>query len=363
MINTKAPVCVPENAKFYCLLGKGTGLDLHNFMHLGYVDENGEQKTLLEIGKYYDFGLKCGEQNWLASFLFSKVGSVIKNENKMLRKQCDENISKDISYSAYEITRDQYLHFLGILRSIDQEQTETLLYHHKLLAEEAQRNASQAPSFEEMARQYYFKRLFAYQPTGENEFSYLPVSNWTFKERHTQSERSSQYLSIKCTCRHSVLDFFEDIRTEGGYGYLKPRLSSSFFLPFSCKTALQAGKYTKPLILLPQPPEAYSLSESQIKVATRLYKRMEILLEKDFDHPNTREKIDLLKGLYQDLIKDCSPKDDFLSAIVAHYNQSNNKKIISKHRGLHFPFFHHTKTKQMFERFVKDYESRINLKS
>lgn len=80
---------------------------------------------------------------------------------------------------------------------------------------------------------------------------------------------------------------------------------------------------------------------------------MEILLEKNFDHPNTQEKFELLKKLYQELTQNCPPADDFLSILAEHYSLSKNKAIISQHRGLHFPFFHKTKTEQMFEAFSK----------
>ncbi|MDF1684970.1 MAG: hypothetical protein P1U36_10005 [Legionellaceae bacterium] len=237
-IDTTQPITIPEDARFYCLLGKGK--DVHNFLHLGYVDNSDNYRPLLEIGKYYDLGLKNKEKgHWLFHFIFSKLGAVIKSEHKLIRSDCDESWSKDISYSAYEITREQYLHFLEILRAINQEQMQSFCQQYdNFKTAEVLKKTSNIPTVKDYEKKYKAQRIFAYQPDQDdkNKFIYNYMPDVHSKALTAEAIQNTQVLSISHTCRHTVLSFLSEVRKKGQEKSLPAHISSQFFVPYSCKT-------------------------------------------------------------------------------------------------------------------------------
>jgi hypothetical protein len=123
---------------------------------------------------------------------------------------------------------------------------------------------------------------------------------------------------------------------------------------------MQSGKYTSPLYLLPLPPSPEQFDNKQQELLLTIYKRMESLLLRNYNHPNTRQKFDLLNNLYQKMVLN-SPKTkenkaakiNFLELIVNHSCSQKAQSIINQHRGLYWPFFHSTKTSVMFNNFKK----------
>ena len=116
-INTINEIKIPNNAQFYCLVGKTSGLSFHSFFQMGYIDQDNNAHPLVEVGKSNDGGLMYGDTgvNARMNSIFSHTGSIIKNEKRMLRKFCFTDLFFDINYSANKISRDQYLSFITLL--------------------------------------------------------------------------------------------------------------------------------------------------------------------------------------------------------------------------------------------------------
>ena len=118
------------------------------------------------------------------------------------------------------------------------------------------------------------------------------------------------------------------------------------------------GTFNQPLYILPQPPTAFSCNDLERRQLFQLYQRMQTLLQCGFYHPQTRAKFEALKSLYQNLTANQSANIDFLETIVAFARDDANKVLIEQHRSWHFPFFHKTKTAEMFDDFEQQLAER-----
>lgn len=356
IINTIKPLIIPAKSKFYCLIGQLSGLDIHTFFQMGYLDINNNAHPLVELGKVSDGGLKYSDDGLrsISNALFSATGSFIKNEKRLLRQTCFTDLSFDMNYSAYKINNSQYLNFLSLLKQIE-------LSNIKFFTEHANDINLTKPH-----KEIIDKRLFAYIPVGDNEYQYKHILDWDsgFNPTETSTENRQQIvnrtsdLSFNNTCRHTSIDFLDYIlnaKTNNQFN----NVPAFFITGMSCSTTMNSGAYTSKLYLLPLPPSAYELNSSQSKTLNSLFNRMEVLLQKDFGHPNTRQKFNLLNALYENLVSDLKPELCFLSIIVKHSLKPAHKEIIDTHRGWHWPLFHQTKTHQMFEQFQND----LNMKN
>jgi hypothetical protein len=351
-ISTVKPLIIPSNSSFYCLIGTLSGANIHTFFQMGYVDEDNKSHPLLEIGKVPDEGLKYndGTIKAVANALFSKTGAVIKNEKRLLRESCFTDLSFEMSYSAYKINSEHYFYFLNLLKQIE-------ISNIKFFNEQAHN-----PAIIEEHNNILEERLFAYIPTGNNnEYIYDSILCWEdnfnltediTKKRQNLVGKASE-LSINNTCRHTGIDFLYYILDSNTYGPFN-NVPAFFMKGMPCSTTMNSGGYTSNLYLLPLPPNTYILTSSQSKTLEPLYRRMEILLQKDFDHPNTRQKFNLLNSIYENLVSDLKPEVCFLSILVEHSLKPENKEVIDTHRGWHWPLFHQTKTHQMFEQFQRE---------
>lgn len=357
-IDTTQEHHIPYDTKFYCLIGKKNGLmNGHTFFHMGFVNSDGHAIPLLEIGKISDLGARQNESipNILCNALFSHTGAIIHNEYHLLRRDCWINMTFDINYVAFEVTLNQYLYFLGILKEIDQQQVQLC---DELANQLMQQNLSEQKLAEEKQKIYQtvfpHGRLRAYQPYFDtNIFHYEVIEAWENQNNLFYNPALIvQALSLSCanTCRHTGIDFLTEVLGHNIQSNSQ-LLPSQYFMPFHCQTTIQSARYHDKLYLLPLPPNGFDLSGGDQQIMQTLHQRMESLLQQHFFHPNTHEKFELMKNIYTELATDKSANVNFLEVIVAHAKLQKNVEVIQQHRSWHWPFFHQTKTQDMFERF------------
>ncbi len=373
--NTLAEVEVPAKASFYCLIGKKVGLDVHTFFHMGFIDASGEAVPLLEVGKVGDLGLRFQDKAFgiLCNALFSKTGALIRNEQHLLRKRCHSDLSFDITYSAYQVTRRQYLYFLGLLKDINRQQLDFFESEmDKLIEKEGGLGIYESHEYRAKFYNLFFPygQLNAFQPIKDSQrFQCKEIALWdtgpSFDQGiiNSQSLRASeqaQSLSYSNTCRHTGVDFLMAV-LGGNHSLYPPAVSTNFINQLPCFTSMKDGRYTNNLYLLPLPPSAYGLENEQHKILSTVYLRMETMLLKNSLHANTQPKFKVLQTMYEQLLDKREAKVNFLDVIAKHAQQEKNQQIIGQHRGWHWPFFHSTRTNDMFELFNNERKTQYNL--
>lgn len=358
--NTSLEIELQKDARFFCLIGKQDGLaGIHTFFHMGAIDNTGAATPLLEIGKVGDKGTRFNENisNIYCHAAFGKTGAIIRNESHLIRQDCNTELSININYTAFEVTRTQYLYFLGILKQINHQQRDLLeLSLDKATIEHSITSLEQLADYRALLSEALFPNgeLSAYQPIdGTDRYSYRPISEWQTQANGTlfnQALKQCNSLSFFNTCRHTGIDLL-NIVLNNFEDPISTLISSNYLMPFPCRTTLNAGKYTTPLYLMPIPPNNLTLAPLEKKIMLTLYHRMEGLLAKNYQHASTRDKFDLLKNIYGKLAKDKPQPINFLETLVEYGQQTANKAVINQHRGFHWPFFHTTKTSDMFNSF------------
>lgn len=381
-INTTTSLKVPKQAQFYCLIAKKSGINAHTFFHMGFVNDQNQSQPLLEIGKVLDGGLRYNDQflGVLTNALFSQTGALIRNENNLLLKDCYIDIKHDINYSAYSVTKVQYLYFLGLLKQVDAEQRQLFQKNiDKIIAKEIQygyvsnETLSIQKCQQKLLRQLYRRNFIkAFMPVdNDGNYQYQEIAQWqnqtetlelNLKQQHNKLIHDAQHLSLTNNCRHTGLDFLNAI-FNNDFDKYNQNVSKCFLSAMPCLTSMQAGKYNSQLYLLPLPPISYQLDKNQYKILAKVYKRMERLLQHNYHHPNTRKKFDLLNKAYLEMVGSQNSEINFLQIIVNYSRQQSAKNIIDQHRGLHWPFFHSTKTKEMFNDFENQLQRNIRTNS
>ena len=358
--DTSLEIELSKDARFFFLLGRQDGLTgIHTFFHMGAIDKTGAATPLLEIGKVGDRGIRFNENisNIYCHAAFGKTGAIIRNEGHLIRQDCNTDLSININYTAFEVTKTQYLFFLGILKQINQQQRD-LLGHSldKATIKHSIHSPEQLANYQALFNKALFPNgeLSAYQPIdGTDRYSYRPISQWQTPSngyRFKQTINQCNSLSFFNTCRHTGIDLL-NIVLDSFESPASTLISSSYLMPFPCRTTLKAGKYITPLYLMPMPPNSLALAPIEKKIMLTLYHRMEGLLAQNNAHPATRKKFDLLKNIYIDLTKDKASTLNFLETLVEYGQQTENKALINQHRGFHWPFFHTTRTSDMFDSF------------
>jgi len=247
---------VDKKSEFFIALGK-TGI--HSFVMLG-VMQAGEPKLLARVGKTNsvdkDFGRGC---KMTAKALFSHTDSELHNESLRLWN--------DISYSAYAINYAHYQQFMK-------------------LASLAQGSAE----------------LECYQTVREDDDTYVMSFDSLAKpelanasEREQAIVQRTKNLHVTNTCRNTAIDLVE--YTQGTQ--LSSNVSHTFFRDLPVKAVFNSGKPDRHFYVFPLPPAAHEADHEKMVILTKIYKRMEQLLQKEPYSQNTIEKFEALKTLYQ----------------------------------------------------------------
>lgn len=373
-MDTTLPKEIPADSQFYCLIGMpDSSLNNHSFIHVGYLDRFGRAHPLVEVGKLID----AGEQkpkvdcSLLANIVSNRAQGRVLSENRSLRTDFDHQHDFQLNYSGYEITREQYLHFLGLLKIINKD----LLDRARKLADKAY---AAMPIYEEetefervvkqeILRQQYADRyvIKAFVPVGEgNWYEYLPVSS--YDGHYSQMAKGNEDLSklrkragafaLDNTCRHTSIDLL-DYLLRGDKQSYQNNVSSFFKIGMPCHTRTYMGGYSSNLHLLPLPPTAYDIKDPRVfGILQKLYRRQEQILQEHAEYVVTPAKFEIVKKLYTNIVKDIKPANDVLQAIILFNQNSVNAAYINAHRGFKMPFFEHkTNTRQMMDEFEVQY--------
>lgn len=382
-IDTTVEQIIPPQAQFFCLIGKyDSPTNLHTFVHIGYVDEQGTAHTLLELGKLSDRGLKYKDEGLatLANVLTSHTGAVICSEHHQLQPYCSTQRSFPINYSAYQVTKEQYLYFLSLLKQInlEQEQLFEVQVQQRLQKEiqlgllmdtDSAIEARKKALYRSIFRQY---GLWAFQPDPQTgTYRYKSINEWdgpsyehlphVTKQQGQEIIKRCQSLSLSNTCRHTGLDFLFALLNGDKKAY-QSNVPAWYAKGMSCRTVLSSGGYQTPLIILPAPPSSYQLPKAQKQILYTLYLRMENLLKRNYSHPATIQKYDMLCDLYKNLVSDKMPMLDFLEAIDEYSSAPITSHIIDCERDWFRMWLpaHKTETRQMFKKFHDDLEVEIS---
>ncbi len=202
-------------------------------------------------------------------------------------------------------------------------------------------------------------------PDGEGLYHYQSVLKFDLGdaakliELPIETINQLQHLSIGNTCRHASVTLL-DLILNGDSAAYQATVPNQFFKAMPCLATQNSGSYLEPLIIMPQPPSAYELSQDQHHILAKLYRRMENILKHHYNSPVTEAKFQLLKELYNELISDTEPSaTHFLESICTYHSNDNYRKIINQHRGFHLPFFHQTRTAKLLLSLEKELQQKL----
>ena len=249
-------LAVDKKSEFFIALGK-TGI--HSFVMLG-VMQAGEPKLLARVGKTNrvdkDIESPC---KVTAKALFSHTDSELQNEKLEL--------TNNISYSAYAIN---YAHYQQFIKLTSLAQGSKGLKCYQTVRED---DDTYVMSFDLLA-----------QPELANA-----------SEREQAIVQRTKNLHVTNTCRNTAIDLVE--YTQGTP--LSGNVSHTFFRDLPLSAVFNSGKPDRHFYVLPLPPAAHEADQEKMVILTKIYKRMEQLLQKDPYGQNTIEKFKALKMLYQ----------------------------------------------------------------
>ena len=282
-------LAVDKKSEFFIALGK-TGI--HSFVMLG-VMQAGEPKLLARVGK--TILVDKDPCKVIAKALFGHTDSELENESLKLWD--------NISYAAYAINYAHYQQFIK-LTSLAQgskglkcyqtvrEDDDTYVMSYDLLAQPELANAS---------------------------------------EREQAIVQRTKNLHLTNTCRNTAIDLVE--YTQGTQ--LSGNVSHTFFRDLPLSAVFNSGKPDRHFYVLPLPPAAHEADQEKMVILTKIYKRMEQLLQKDPYGQNTIEKFKALKMLYQQQAG--VPNGNIVEALASIKQwKADHKAVISQLRDQSF---------------------------
>ena len=319
-------ICVNKNsAVFYMAVCMAPP---HSFITLGFQTED-ENIALVDIGKAFPRKNRGKHSEFynILMMLFSELDAMIDNENIFLNGR-EDNVYRRLNYSAYEVSYNNYLEFLSLLKSIN-------------------------------------PNIHAYIPYLEKKdnitFKYASLSDYTPVAIHAAPEvdhlkEKKDKLSYKNNCRHAALDMAHFNLPKNTDTSLS--LPTFYNKPFACNAIVYNAKFIQPLYILPAPPTAFpSLDKDKLIIMMMLYQRMEQIIRLDQDSIDTQQKFAGIRTLYTNETGTISrPLNQLISAIMEW--SSINQTLVDKHRGFHF-FFQSTATRKMIHRIEKEYSNKV----
>jgi hypothetical protein len=249
------PLRINKNTEFFIAVAKKS---IHSFVMLGVI-ENKQPLLLARVGKTNAIDKDADSRCKLT------LKQIVSQAEAQLQSE-PLHLDGHLSYAAYTITYAQYLRFIKLAGLATRVQD-----------------------------------LYCYLPESEDEekinfkLKVIPRSRAT--EKPTEPEKTliqkTHYLSLANTCRNTAIDLIE--YTQG----LTSRISRNFFRELPSRIHFKDGQTQQPFYVFPLPPGAYDVDKRKKLFLTRIYKRMETLLEKDPYGDNTMAKFSALKSLYQ----------------------------------------------------------------
>jgi hypothetical protein len=266
-------VSIDSSTQFFIALAKK---DAHSFIMLGTYTDYKVQHLLCRVGKIFDL-TPIRNGLLLMGSIFTVLFKAVTAETKA--KIENEGVSRThyghqpITYQAYDLSYKQYLEFIRILESMQNESNQFFCY------KPIQTTANSG--------------LLEY--TNLKIFSPRPLSGELFD--------ATNKLSVDNTCRHGAIRLVEEVIQ----GPVSSAVSSNFFTELPCQTYLDYGVPSQevPFYVLPIPPNIYpSLSKEKRNVVVKLYRRMEELLRLEPNSAQTQQKFRCLKELYHQILEE-----------------------------------------------------------
>ena len=330
--------CSKESEFFICIAKQG----IHSFMMLGVV-KDGSPKLLARVGKASDMDPDFS----------SKMKTGLKAIGQgALARLADENYSRNegskavVNYQAYSINFEQTKQFLGLIAKIDNEQHKNpkIAEGIKLVFGETERAKIQCYVPDEKPNED--KVTFKHKKISECEFLTFTGGN------PSELSRGAQQIQASNTCRHTALNMVQAI-----LGFVTD-ISKYFFVSPKHTTTLIAGQINKnTFYILPPPPTAVEgLSNKQVQILNKLYKRMEEIPKSHRGDPETRAKFDALKATYKEIAgKNNLNANDLLASITLH-EEKNGITLFAKRNFLSKLLSLSSSTESMFKAIKKDLE-------
>lgn len=258
----------PTTSQFFIAISKQ---DVHSFIMLGIYDGTTVRQLLCRVGKVMvaepgvDYKSCLTLTSMLANLCFSSNKADLKDE--VTSRPAIGN--KPISYQAYDISYAQYLEFVRMLESLQNEKNK-------------------------------FQCFKPVQQNGDNiDLSLTSDIILTPKATIDGIKKSITNLHLGNTCRHTAIDLVEEVQQAP----VSSMVSSTYFYELPCTTVLKFGQpsTTIPFYVMPVSPAAYpNLGDKQRQVVETIYKRMEQMLLIDPYSPQTQTRFLSLKKLYLD---------------------------------------------------------------
>lgn len=321
------PITVKKTDEFFISLATVRG---HSFVLAG-VNSGGKTHILARVGKVVahpeEFSCKSMVKEGKLVSSATSAESIIADEGIF---HSDRYRSK-ISYSAYSISYDQYLHFIDLVQQLESVENRNLIRCFKPCTDE----------YDEVTLKYQrANTAITDQITRE-------------MERCAKVKSKTTRITINNTCRHSAIDLLNYVRNDAP---LANNVSNQFFRDLPLQTELIVDLNTpffeknknrvnqkylikpsnwKPFYILPPPPPLDLVkSNSRAEVLVKIYQQMEHLLKKNPNSRATFNKFNALKQLYT---QEMGINDESLSDLLNKIRLW--KRINQEHLGLRQRFW------------------------
>ncbi|ASQ46008.1 hypothetical protein [Legionella clemsonensis] len=329
------PIVVRKDSEFFIAIGKQ---DIHSFVMLGVIKEDGVPQLLARVGKTGDVGNAC-----LVTAAIKALGPGA--PSRMQEEPMFGKTNKAIAYQAYAISYEQYKEFLELIAIMEKSQQQ-----NPIIEDDAMGN-----------------KIKCYIPTRRSDVSrkdhvtlkYRELSNVKFSTEKIQNVPEStikgvQELHITNTCRTTSINLIEAI-----LGF-KTTISKYFFVNPNYQTVLRNGSPDEnTFYILPPPPTTvlagFSDKQKQVSTLEKIYKRLEEIPKKHPEDPATRKKFEALKTIYHKAAGDNTlDATTFLQKILEHERDVLYTKRAPSFfsRVLSLP----SSTEKMFQKFEKEFQ-------
>ncbi|CDZ79015.1 hypothetical protein BN59_03330 [Legionella massiliensis] len=332
-----AEITVDKNSEFFIAICK---LGVHSYVAAGVKERSGQHRFLGSFGKVGnpEKGGACTASKAICSTLFSETDAFITNERVINYKEGDSERRpawRTVRYKAYGITYRHYLQFLAHMAALSHEQEKAL-------------ENSRLPS------SWY--KLKAYTPIEEDEttvgFKWGPLSIEDYEQELDVCPNEFHLAAFGNTCRHSAIRLVEAARQTAGLG---EGVSTTFFreLPLEADFGRGVVGVDHHFYILPLPPTSYpEIGDEKQAILVELYDRLDSMMLIAQDDPNSIEKFEELKKLYQET---AGKVPDSIHDVIISIKEweSDHKDLIDTHRAWHF--FSSTATRKMFNRLDEQF--------
>ncbi|MDP3268336.1 MAG: hypothetical protein Q8M40_04740 [Legionella sp.] len=318
---------ISKNQEYFITIAQQ---ELHSFIMLGYI-QDGNPKLFARIGKIYDVDAAAEGCNLVMGVKFFGGG--------LFARIADEGITRDatstaIAYQAYSINFEQVKEFIGLISDLEREQMKNPCFNQSIRNIHKNDGMTEKEILNEEAIYSYVPR----KEKGEHvTFKRKKLQDCQFTSSLSNIEirefaQTSQMIRSDITCRTTSLNIIETILK------VKTDISSHYLIAPKYKTTLVNGvPHASTFYILPPPPNVNQehLTQQQIALLQKLYKRLELIPKLNSSSQQTRNKFEALKAIYKDILgENTLSATSLLHKILVHEQNRNQDLFI--HRHTHF---------------------------